>query len=171
MNEVVTPESIDKVKFRQDILTVQTELKAMIADGTVESIEKECTLTHYFSPIDSQYGCCTYARQMFIPKGSLIIGKIHRHQHLNFILKGKISVATEFGKKYFEAPCTFISEVGIKRAVYAEEDTIWATVHMTKFNSEEDLDKIEQEVIAPTYADMGLISSVDAMPQILAQGD
>jgi hypothetical protein len=43
---------------------------------------------------------------MFIPKGTVIIGKIHRHQHLNFILQGKVSVATEFGKKYFDCDKT-----------------------------------------------------------------
>jgi len=104
-----------------------------------------------------EYGCRTYARQMFIPQGTLIIGKIHRHQHLNFILKGKVSVSTEFGKKYFEAPCTFVSEEGLKRAVYAEEDTIWVTVHMTKHL---ELDAIESELISPTYDEMGLLGDI-----------
>ena len=116
--------------------------------------------------MDEKYGCCTYARLMFIPKGTLIIGKIHRHQHLNFILKGKVSVATEFGKKYFEAPCTFISEVGLKRAVVAEEDTIWTTVHLTQYASEADLDKIEDEVIAPTYEEIGMIDSMDVLKRL-----
>jgi len=106
-----------------------------------------------------------------IPKGTLIIGKIHRHQHLNFITQGKVIVYTEFGEKHLEAPCTFISEVGLKRAVYAEEDTLWTTVHMTAFDSEAELSKIEDEVIAPSYDDLGLIASVDALPQITAQGE
>ena len=162
---------VDKVKFRQDILTVQTELQRLIVDGAIESTLENCTLKHYFSPKDEKYGCCTYAREMKIPKGTLIIGKIHRHQHLNFIAQGKVTVFTEFGKKHLEAPCTFISEVGLKRAVYAEEDTLWTTVHMTAFDSEAELDKIENEVIAPSYDDLGLIASVDALPQITAQGE
>jgi hypothetical protein len=89
----------------------------------------------------------------------LIIGKIHRHQHLNFITKGRVKVFTEFGEKHLEAPCTFISEVGLKRAVYAEEDTIWTTVHLTEFGDESELEKIEQEVISPTYEEMGLLVS------------
>jgi hypothetical protein len=162
---------VTKVKFRQDILTVQTELQRLIADGAVESTLENCTLKHYFSPKDEKYGCCTYAREMMIPKGTLIIGKIHRHQHLNFITQGKVIVYTEFGEKHLEAPCTFISEVGLKRAVYAEEDTLWTTVHMTAFDSEAELGKIEDEVIAPSYEDLGLIASVDALPQIAAQGE
>lgn len=166
MSEVISQPNTDiqntpeRVAFREKVLIVENGLKQKIADGELESTLEDCVLTHYFAPIDPAYGCCTYARQMFIPKGTLIIGKIHRHQHLNFILKGKVSVMTEFGKKYIEAPATFISEVGLKRSVYAEEDTIWTTVHMTKYTGEENLSKIEDEVIAPTYADMGLIASV-----------
>jgi hypothetical protein len=138
-------------QFRESILKVEAGMKEAIANGELESTLDQCTLKHYFTPIDDKYGCCTYAREMTIPKGTLIIGKIHRHEHLNIISKGKVSVATEFGTKYLEAPCTFISEVGLKRAVVAEEDTIWTTIHLTKGNCEADLADIEEEVIAPSY--------------------
>jgi hypothetical protein len=106
-----------------------------------------------------------------LPKGSFVIGKIHKHPHLNFISKGRVKVFTEFGDKHLVAPCTFISEVGLKRAVYAEEDTIWTTVHLTEFENESDLDKIEQEVISPTYDDMGLISSTNTPLKLAEQGE
>lgn len=160
-----------KVKFRQDILTVQEGMQKMIDDGKIKDTLPDCTLTHYFTPKDDKYGCCTYAREMFIPKGTLIIGKIHRHPHLNFISKGRVTVFTEFGEKHLEGPCTFVSEVGLKRAVLAEEDTIWTTVHLTKFENASDLDKIEDEVIAPSYDDIGLITSTGVQPQPLAQGE
>ena len=169
--DLVAQNTPSKVQFRQDILTVQDGLQQMIAEGAVESTLEDCTLTHYFTPKDEKYGCCTYAREMFIPKGTLIIGKIHRHQHLNFISKGRVKVVTEFGTKYLEAPCTFVSEVGLKRAVYAEEDTLWTTVHLTEFESEAELDKIEQEVISPSYDEMGLIDSTEKLAQIAAQGE
>jgi len=149
----------DKIKFRDDILKVQEGMQQMIANGEMRGNLKDCTLTHLFTPKDEKFGCSTYAREMMIPKGTLIIGKIHRHQHLNFITKGRVKVFTEFGEKHLEAPCTFISEVGLKRAVYAEEDTIWTTVHLTEFSDESELDKIEQEVISPTYEEMGLLVS------------
>ena len=169
--DLVAQNAPSKVQFRQDILTVQDGLQQLIASGAIESTLEDCTLTHYFTPKDEKYGCCTYAREMFIPKGTLIIGKIHRHQHLNFISKGRVRVVTEFGTKYLEAPCTFVSEVGLKRAVYAEEDTLWTTVHLTEFESEAELDKIEQEVISPSYDEMGLIDSTEKLAQIAAQGE
>jgi hypothetical protein len=163
--------SISKVKFRENVLNVQNEFLNMIENGVVESTLEDCLLTHHFSPVDEKYGCGTYAREMFIPKDTLIIGKIHKHQHLNFIMKGKVSVATEFGKKYFTAPYVFVSEVGLKRAVYAEEDTIWVTVHLTEHSGEENLDKIEEEVIAPSYEEMGLIASTNDLPKIEDKGE
>jgi quercetin dioxygenase-like cupin family protein len=138
-------------QFRESIQKVEAGMKEMIAKGEIEDTLPDCTVKHYFTPIDEKYGCCSYAREMTIPKGTLIIGKIHRHEHLNIISKGKVSVSTEFGTKYLEAPCTFISEVGLKRAVIAEEDTIWTTIHLTKGNCEADLADIEEEVIAPSY--------------------
>lgn len=160
-----------KVRFREAVLTVQDGLQKLIDSGAVQSTLEDCTLNHYFTPKDDKYGCCTYAREMMIPKGTLIIGKIHRHQHLNFISKGKVTVFTEFGEKHLSAPCTFVSEVGLKRAVYAEEDTIWTTVHLTEFGNSSELDKIEREVIAPSYEDMGMIASVTELMQLSTQGE
>jgi hypothetical protein len=159
-----------KVWFRETVLAAQAEMQSMIDSGAVESLAQECTLKHYFAPKSEKYGCSTYAREIFLPKGSFVVGKIHRHQHLNIISKGKVKVFTEFGEKYFVAPCTFISEVGLKRAVYAEEDTIWTTVHLTEFENESDLSKIEEEVISPSYDDMGLISSTAELSKLQTQG-
>jgi quercetin dioxygenase-like cupin family protein len=167
LSEQNTPE---KVKFRQDVLTTEAGLKNLISEGKIADALPDCTLTHYFTPKDDKYGCHAYAREMFIPKDTVIIGKIHRHQHLNFITQGEVIVYTEFGEKHLKAPCTFVSEVGLKRVVHALEDTLWTTVHVTEFESEADLDKIENEVIAPSYEDLGLIASVDTLPQIPAQG-
>src|SRR5262249_32839921 len=83
--------------------------------------------------------------------GHLIIGKIHKRAHLSVVLKGKIAVATEEGPRYYEAPCVFVSEAGVKRAGWVVEDTLWMTVHLTEKCGEEKLDEIEQELIAPTY--------------------
>jgi len=152
--------SRERVGFRQKIMKAQDQMRDMIERGELRDCMNELTLTHYFAPIDETYGCCTYARQIFLPKGSVVIGKIHRHGHLNFLMRGKVSVSTEFGKKYLEAPSIFVSEPGLKRAVYAEEDSVWATVHLTKHSGEEFLKEIEDEVIAPDYETLGLMSSV-----------
>ncbi|CAB4132771.1 hypothetical protein UFOVP251_2 [uncultured Caudovirales phage] len=151
--------TFEKVKFRENIHTVQEGMLNLIKENKIEDRLPDCKLTHYYTPMDETYGCGTYARQMFIPKDTLIIGKIHRHQHLNFIMQGEVKVFTEFGTKEYKAPCVFISEIGLKRSVYAVEDTIWVTVHQTKHLGEENLSKMEEEVIAPNYEELGLIAS------------
>lgn len=106
--------------------------------------EVDCPLQHVFAP-------GAYARTIFIPAGTVIVGKIHKHQHLNILSKGEVTVFTEGGgKEELSGPLTMVSPPGTKRAVYAHTDTVWTTIHLTE---ETDLDKIEAHVIAPTYED------------------
>lgn len=112
--------------------------------------DKDCPVKHIFAP-------GAYAREILLPQGSVVVGKIHRHAHLNFITKGRVRVVTESGAIEMTAPYTFVSEVGTKRVVYAVEETIWTTVHIT---NETDLEKIEDYVIAKTYDEL------DALPDL-----
>lgn len=136
---------------RESIMNLQDRMiDALRAAGEVVNpgnTDDKCPLVHHFAP-------GLYAREIFIPAGILIIGKIHRHAHVNTISKGKCVVATEFGLQELEAPKSFISKPGVKRAVLALEDTIWTTYHPTE---ETDLDKIEEYVIAPTFDDYDLM--------------
>lgn len=104
--------------------------------------EVECPLQHVFAP-------GAYARTIFIPAGSVIVGKIHKHQHLNILSQGEVQVLTESGGvEHLRGPLTMVSPAGTKRAVYALTDVVWTTIHLT---NETDLAKIEDETIAKTY--------------------
>lgn len=104
--------------------------------------EVEMPLQHVFAP-------GAYARTIFIPAGSVIVGKIHKHPHLNVLSMGHVTVYTEGGgEEDLHGPLTMVSPPGTKRAVYAHADTVWTTIHLT---NETDLDKIEEHVIAKTY--------------------
>ena len=98
-------------------------------------------VTHHFAP-------GLYCREMLIPAGVTVIGKIHRHAHFNIVLSGRVAVVTEFGQEIIEAGTRWVSQPGTKRAVTAITDTVWITFHPTE---ETDLAKIEEHVIAPTY--------------------
>lgn len=101
--------------------------------------EDVCPVTHHFAP-------GLYAREMFIPAGAYVVGKMHRFAHLNTVSKGRIRVASAHGNREICAPATFLSQPGIKRVGVALEDTIWTTYHPT---NETDLAAIEAEVIVP----------------------
>ena len=138
------------------VVALEGAMKTAINSGDLKDGMDDCILTHHFAPIVDDYGCGTYARELFMPKGTVIVGKIHKLPHLNIISKGKLVVLTEKGKEVFEAPCTFVSPAGLKRAGYIEEDTVWTTIHLTKDLGEHNLHKIENEVIAKTFAEIGL---------------
>lgn len=111
--------------------------------GGKRNIDDLCPVKHYFS-----HG--VYAREIFIPKGTVLIGKIHKYTQLNIMSKGELSVLTEEGIKRVKAPFTIVSPPGTKRIAYAHEDTIWTTVHGT---DEIDLEKIEAHFIAQSEQD------------------
>jgi quercetin dioxygenase-like cupin family protein len=109
-----------------------------------EKVDIDAMTFHHFAP-------GVYAREMKIPKGVVVTGKIHKTTHLSIVSQGKISIATEEGNKIIEAPAIFVTKPGTKRAAYALEDTTFITIHVTE---ETDLDKIEQLVIAKDYNEL-----------------
>jgi hypothetical protein len=137
--EPTTPVVPDQQKFRHQVMVVQEELAKLP--------QLDCPLNHHFAP-------GAYAREILLPAGSLVIGKIHKHSHINVISKGRVSVMTEHGRVDMQAPHTFVSQVGTKRVVYAHEDTVWTTVHVTE---ETELEKLEDEIIAKTYDELEML--------------
>lgn len=137
-DELLPCKNLDKYEVRAGILTLEDRLKEME--------QLDCPVKHHFSD-DS------YAREILLPAGSLVVGKIHRHSHVNVISQGECYVLTEEGVKHFTAPYTFISQPETKRVVYSVTDVVWTTIHVTK---EKELAKIEDYVISPTYNDLDL---------------
>lgn len=129
---------------RGDILALQDAM--FKHNGGADGLE-DFPLTHHFAP-------SVYGREMLIPAGGVIVGKIHRHAHLNVVIRGKAKVVTEFGEKIVNGGDVFVSEPGTKRAVYAIEDTVWLTIHPNQSDTQ-DLKQIEDYVIAPNYDALG----------------
>jgi hypothetical protein len=101
-------------------------------------------------PVKHHFAKGLYARELFIPKGTLLTGKIHKYSQLNILSQGEISVLTEEGVKRVRAPFTIVSPPGTKRIAYAHEDCVWTTVHGTE---ETDLERIEEIFIAQSEAE------------------
>lgn len=106
---------------------------------------ESCPVTHHFAP-------GAYGREMRLPAGMTVVGKIHKHAHINVISMGRVRVFTEHeGVLELAAPCTFVSSPGTQRAVHVIEDTVWTTVHVT---DKTDLVEIEREVIATDFPEV-----------------
>jgi len=85
-----------------------------------------------------------YARTIVLPKGSIVVGKMHRHEHVNIISYGAVKVSTFDGIDEYFGQGVFVSKPKVKRCVLALEDTCWTTIHLT---NETDLSKIEEQII------------------------
>lgn len=132
------------VPTREKILELQAAIEAQPdAIGDLEAEEK--FNQHHFAP-------GVYGRTMIIPKGMVVVGKIHKHAHLNVITRGVIKVVTEFGEDTYTGPKTFVSKPGTKRAVYAIEETEWITIHANPDNLT-NIRELEEQIIAPSFAD------------------
>lgn len=121
---------------------IRQQLYALQAAIGRDLPEVECPLQHVFAP-------GAVARTMFIPAGTVIVGKIHKHAHLNILSMGRVCVVTEAGgREFLEGPLTMVSPAGTKRAVESITDAVWTTIHLT---DKTDLDEIEAEVIAKDF--------------------
>lgn len=101
-------------------------------------------------PVVHRFSRGVYARELFIPKDTVLTGRIHKYSQINILLKGDISVLTEHGIKRLQAPMVFESPAGAKRAGYAHEDTVWMTICGTENT---DTETLEDELTTRTYAE------------------
>lgn len=96
-------------------------------------------------PVKNYFSQGVYAREIFIPAGTILTGKIHKYSQLNILVMGEMDVLVDDEVKRIKAPFTVVSPPGTKRIAKAISDCIWITVHGTE---ETDLDKIEHHFIA-----------------------
>lgn len=124
-------------------------------DAIMELQEEMLQMPQVEMPVTHHFSKDLYGRELFIPAGTLLVGKIHKHQSFNILAQGDISLLTEDGVKRVQAPYTVVSKPGIKRVGYAHTDCVWITCHATK---ETDLEKIEEEVIAKDFGEVATLS-------------
>ena len=141
-------------KSRADILNLEDAIKEM--EGYDPEGKELCRITHYFAP-------GVYAREMWMPAGCLITGKIHLTEHLNMLSQGRVSVSNQGESITMIAPYTFVSPVGTKRAIYAHEDSTWTTIHATDL---EDPEQIEDEIIADSFEELDLMLEHEQLKRI-----
>ena len=133
-----------EVSRRDRIATIEEAVTS--AEGSFVGDSDQCPLTHSFAPE-------MYVREIRMPAGMLVVGKIHRHAHPNFLMEGVVSVITEAGGvETLTAPCYMISPAGTKRVVYVLEDACWVTVHNNPRNTK-DIEELEEQIIALDYLD------------------
>ena len=133
------------VSPRERILKLQNMLVAN-ADGVN-------IVTHHDSdifPLKHTFADGVYVRQMSMNQGSLVVGAIHKHLHVWFLLTGNISVATEDSIEDYISPCYVVATPGTKRVIYANEDSIFVNIHKNPTNTQ-NIEQLEKDIVAKDF--------------------
>jgi hypothetical protein len=127
----------DKLPIREKLLSAFGDMMAMSVDVTTLPLKE--------SFIDGMY-----IREMFIPKGYFLAGRLHKLDCVNVCSQGSMDIITEDGFFNVTAPFTGVSGPSVLKLGYALEDTVWVNVFRT---DETDLAKMDS-LIAFTNAEM-----------------
>lgn len=120
-----------------------------VAREKVCALQREMLKLPQAEPITREYRAGgMYVREVERPKGMLIVGKVHRKEHLYIVTKGRVRVTTDTGMRDLEAGAVLVCQPGTKRAVLALEDSICLTVHRVDSESTEDIERELVEVDA-----------------------
>lgn len=138
------------VKSREKIIKNLTESLIQKADGVNIVGDGENLVRNTPNlKIINQFTDGVYLRRMEVDKGFYIIGAVHKHLHAWFLMKGEVTIAKREGTEHYAAPCYVISEPGSQRIIYANEDTIFITIHKNPDNIT-DIDELEKQICCMT---------------------
>lgn len=137
-NALITKEFIDKVENLQEaMLNSDSEL---IAKGNSDMF-----------PLKHTFAEGIYVREMFIQEGGLVIGRVHKNDHVWFLLSGDLEIATEDGPELFIGPCYIKSPAGTKRVLHAITDSIFVNVFPNP-NNITDIEELENNLSCVYYS-------------------
>lgn len=123
---------------QQKLDQLETSLLAGISCGALVDTGKD--LRHVFTP-------GLYAREMSLPRGTVIISKIHKTEHPFVVSKGVLRVFIEgCGWETIAAPFIGVTKPMTRRLALIVEDCVWTTFHATDKKTPED---VEADIILP----------------------
>ena len=148
MNDVFDFRRVFKPSTSQVDLTKYTdrqkiEILEWVMLRDFDNIADELPLTHFI------HGGI-YAREIFIPAGVVLTGKVHLVDHLFSLDQGELSVMTDKGIKRISAPFKFEVKAGIKKVGYAHTDVMCTTYHSTDLT---DVKEIEDTLFRDSNVD------------------
>ena len=119
-------------EFDKEVRPLRAHLEQFNEGGKLAQMMLEDNVTNHM--VDG-----LYVRELLIPEGSVILSRVHKRPLVNIISKGRVIVIDSNGHNEYIAPCTFISAAGTQRFVYAPEETVWNTAHITDVSNPDEL--------------------------------
>ena len=98
--------------------------------------------------IDTDHEFCNglYCRTISIPADAVIVGAQHKHESFFIVRSRAIVIVGPSGPETYSAGHVGVSPAGIKRAIYAIDDSVFTTMHANPEN-ETDLTKIWEKLV------------------------
>ncbi len=122
------------------------QFENFIKDNCTNELDK-CTLKHYFAG-------GIYAREMTLPSNFICTGAIHKYDHIVTISKGEGWLVDEFGgKREYQAPVTFETKKGTKRAIKTDTETIFTCYIKCESTN---IDEVRNLLVCETVEDYNL---------------
>lgn len=109
----------------QQLATSMQEKVKALEEVLLEAPQVDCPVRHHFAP-------GIYAREITIPKGTVLTGAVHKTQNLAVLSQGKLQLVTDDGTTIISAPHILTVMPGMKNAAYALEDSVWTNFFPTE---------------------------------------
>tara|TARA_R100000935_G_C2820506_1_gene159546 strand:- start:1209 stop:1586 length:378 start_codon:yes stop_codon:yes gene_type:complete len=97
-------------------------------------------------PITHEFADQIYLRKMIMQKNQIVVGAEHKHEHVWFLLVGKVLIKENGEKIMHKAPCYTISKPGAKRTILALEECIFMNVHKNPDNTK-NIKELENQIV------------------------
>ena len=136
---------------REKILKLENYLVTNADGKNIEGTGNEVLHSNNF-PLKHTFVDGVYVREMKFKKDSAVVGAIHKHLHVWFLLYGHLFIATEGSQEEYIAPCYVVAEPGSKRVIYAAEDSLFVNIHANPKNVT-DIEELEKQLVSLTYED------------------
>ena len=148
-------------KYKQDLSTLSNIKKIELVEYYLKNYIAGSEQTATELPVEHFITNNTYTRQITLPKGMLLTGKVHNFDHTSILSAGEVTVMTDEGITRIKAPATWISKANTKRLIYVHEDTIWSTIHYSTNTEVADLEKEIVHQSDLTWIDESLLLGAD----------
>jgi len=133
---------LPSVEQLQNLVIKNNDKKGFYGDGKNIPVIDEIPITHKFADQ-------LYIRQMDMKAGQIVVGAIHNHLHVWFLMTGRVLINNNGNKIEHIAPCYTVSKPGSRRVIYAVEDSIFINVHKNPTNTK-DIKELEKEIVSMT---------------------
>lgn len=117
---------------------------------TATLLEEEILKEDQFDvPLDHQFCTGVYARSIYLPRGTLLTGLVHRDESFFVVRSGLLVVTTDEGDITAAPGFMSITKPGTKRAGYALTNVIVTTFHANPEELRENNDLVRYLAVDP----------------------